>query len=103
MGNRLYELQENLSIRFVEDNNYFFDEQLNLIFCNKNCNYFSNKKCIKYNEQLLSKDNNYLVCKKCFIESDLKIKYTTFEQIYENMLKYFDNDTKDLTGGENNV
>lgn len=63
------QIEEDLSIRFVEDNSVKIDPNKKLLICDKNCSYFNNNYCNKYQEMI----KNH-ICIQCFLEMSSVIK-----------------------------
>lgn len=69
MRERHLVMQENLSIRFEEDNQPKFDFLNNIAICDKrHCAYFKDNHCEKYNTKLEKYYNDYVICKNCYLE-----------------------------------
>lgn len=85
MRSHQLETIESISIRFKEDNIYYYNPQTKEMKCNKDqCVYFKNNHCLKYDASLLS--SGY-VCKQCFLEME-HINHNYYAEIcYEEMIK----------------
>lgn len=61
--------QENLSIRFEEDNEILLQDLNGHMICDeKHCKYFTKEKCNKYNKILKKYHYSYEVCENCALE-----------------------------------
>ncbi len=91
MRDREFEMQENLSIRFIEDNFFIIDKNNNFVFCDKEkCLHFKENYCSKYKVSLDKKiNNNFLICKQCFLETTPSIKNNFYNEFYHNMEKNY--------------
>ena len=68
-GGREYQLREQLSIRFDEDNFPKVITEENIAFCDKkHCAYYNTNFCNKYSEELLTFGEENLICRSCYLE-----------------------------------
>ena len=81
-GGRDYQLKEQLSIRFEEDNFPKVITEENIAFCDKkHCPYYEFNFCNKYSEELLNFSEENLICRSCYLEMWPVIGKVFFEKM----------------------
>ena len=66
MHERIMEVQEYLSIRFVEDNQIRFNRDKKVFECDSKCSYYELFKCNKYNCETINNE----ICEQCKLEME---------------------------------
>lgn len=66
MHERTMEVQEYLSIRFIEDNMIEYNNEKENFECSRQCSYYDFSFCNKYNEEIINKE----ICEQCKLEME---------------------------------
>jgi len=79
-----FEIRELLTFKFLPQNNYDIGDD-DIVYCNKDCQYYKTRFCTKYNSYLRELNKKSTVCKMCFLEIATPI-YRTLRNMHYNQV-----------------